>query len=63
MEFPAGEGFPFDPAHAGYPKIDMGNDWAAPQPALQGAADAVLGGLAIETGFLDKNALDYELPS
>lgn len=62
-ELPAGEEFAFDPVHAGYPKNEAGNDWAAPQPALQEAADAALGALAIETGFLDDGALDYELPS
>lgn len=61
--FPAGEGFAFDPANAGYPKNEVGNDWATPQPALQEAADAALGTLAIETGFLADGALDYELPS
>ncbi|MEU5154643.1 hypothetical protein [Glycomyces sp. NPDC021274] len=62
-EFAAGEEFGFDPATAGYPEAEFGHDWAAPQPALQEAADAVFGPLAIEAGILEDGDLDYELPS
>jgi len=56
--------FGFDPAMAGYPgsagsldKVDV------PREALNAAVRDAFGDLAIEAGFLDADALDYELPS
>jgi hypothetical protein len=60
--FPAGKDFPFDPAQAGYPSPAFG-DSDVNQPELQEAANDVFGDLAVDAGFLDAGALDYELPS
>lgn len=59
---PAGQDFGFDPAHAGYPYAPQ-EEWAVPQPELDAAAREAFGELAVEGGFLDAGALDYELPS
>jgi hypothetical protein len=60
QQFPAAD-FGFDPALAGYPAGTW--DWGVAQPELQEAANDVLGGLAVEAGFLDAAALEYDMPS
>lgn len=60
QQFPAAD-FGFDPALAGYPADTW--DWGVAQPELQEAANDVLGTLAIEAGFLDAAALEYDMPS
>jgi hypothetical protein len=59
--FPAGEPFDFDPATATYP--DPGDDEWDVRKGLDEAGKAAFGNLAIDTGFLDADALDYERPS
>jgi hypothetical protein len=58
---PAGEPFDFDPATAAYP--DPASDEWDVMKALDEAGKAAFGDLAIDAGFLDADALDYERPS
>ncbi|GAA2148885.1 hypothetical protein [Glycomyces algeriensis] len=60
QQLPAAD-FGFDPALAGYPSDTW--DWGVAQPELQEAANDVLGGLAVEAGFVDAAALEYDMPS
>ncbi|MEU6249589.1 hypothetical protein [Glycomyces sp. NPDC047010] len=62
QEYPAGDGFDFDPATAGYsgPAPDV---WDQRQPALDESLRDAFGGLAVDSGFLDEGRLDYDRPS
>jgi hypothetical protein len=62
-EIPAAEPFDFDPAHAGYPGPLYQGTLDDPRRELDPAAKAAFGDLAVEGGFLEAGALDYERPS
>jgi hypothetical protein len=59
--FPAGEPFDFDPATAAYPE-PVHDEWDV-RKGLDAAGKEAFGDLAIDAGFLDADALDYERPS
>ncbi|MEU5871076.1 hypothetical protein AB0A73_05875 [Glycomyces sp. NPDC047369] len=62
QEFPAGTPLGFDPATAGYlgPAADT---WDRRQPDLDEALRDAFGDLAVDSGFLDEDRLDYDRPS
>jgi hypothetical protein len=62
QDFPAGEGFDFDPSMAGYPS-GAPDVWDDRQPELNESLQSAFGPLAIDSGFLDAGALDYERPT
>ncbi|WP_112139079.1 hypothetical protein [Glycomyces dulcitolivorans] len=62
QDFPAGEGFAFDPSMAGYPSRAP-DVWDDRQPELNEALQSAFGPLAIDSGFLDADALDSERPT
>ncbi|RRS00422.1 hypothetical protein [Glycomyces terrestris] len=62
QEFPPGDPLGFDPAQAGYPG-PAPDVWDERQPALDEALRSAFGDLAVDGGFLDADALDYERPA
>ncbi|WP_335987841.1 hypothetical protein [Glycomyces sp. MUSA5-2] len=62
QEFPAGAPLGFDPAMAGYlgPAADT---WDRRQPELDEALRDAFGDLAVDSGFLDEDQLEYDRPS
>ncbi|WP_091027375.1 hypothetical protein [Glycomyces harbinensis] len=63
QRFPAGDGFDFDPALAGYPGAAVYDDADPAGDALNDAVLDAFGDLAADAGFVDEDDLDYERPS